>query len=60
MTYMPSPPTDTQSFSSFASLNRADQTHEPKGPSFARERLTGLVIAAVIAVLTISLIVGTW
>lgn len=60
MTYMPSQPTDTQSFSSFASLNRADQTHEPKHQFFARERITGWAIAGVIAVLAICLIVGTW
>lgn len=57
---MPSPSTDIQSVSSFASLNRADQTHQRKELSLARERMAGFVIAGLIAVLAISLVVGTW
>lgn len=57
---MPSPSTDTQSFSSFASLNRADQTHQPEQLSSSRERMTGFVIAGIIVVLAICLAIGTF
>jgi hypothetical protein len=54
--YMPSPSTDTQSFSTFASLHRADQTHEPKQAFLVRDRMTGFVIAGIIVALTIGLV----
>jgi hypothetical protein len=61
MTSMTSPSADSesQSFSSFASLNRADQTHAPRAPSRSKERVIGLVLAGLVAVLAICLIIGT-
>ena len=58
--YMHGPSTDTQSFSSFASLNRADQTHPPRESSVSRERITGFVIAGIVVVLAICLAAGTF
>ena len=58
--YMQRPSTDTQSFSSFASLNRADLTHEPEDRSFPRERMTKFVLAGVIAVVAICVFFRAW
>jgi len=62
MTYMSRPSADsqTQNFSSFASLNRADQTHAPKAPSRTKERVIGFLLAGLVALLTIYLVIGTW
>lgn len=51
--YMQPPSTDPQSFSSFAPLNRADMTHEPKKRPPPRDRMTKFVMAGLIAVLAI-------
>lgn len=61
MTYMSRPSADsqTQSFSSFASLNRADQTHAPRAPSRSKERVIGFLLAGLVAVLAICLVIGT-
>jgi len=55
----PSADSESQSFSSFASLNRADQTHAPRAPSRSKERVIGLLLAGLVAVLAICLIIGT-
>ena len=61
MTSMTSPSADsqTQNFSSFASLNRADQTHAPRAPSRTKERVIGFLLAGLVAVLAICLVIGT-
>ncbi len=44
--------TDTQTFSSFAALNRADLTHEPAekvSPALVRFVIAGVVLALVIS-----------
>lgn len=58
ITYMKHHSTDAQSFSSFASLNRADMTHEPKDRPPPRERMTKFVIAGLIAVVAICVFFG--
>ncbi|MEJ8811078.1 hypothetical protein WKW77_08355 [Variovorax ureilyticus] len=48
---MADPSTDTQSFSGFVALNRADRTHEPvkRGvPSIAKFVMAGVVLAVTV------------
>ena len=49
--HMADPSTDTQSFSGFVALNRADRTHEPvkRGvPSIAKFVMAGVVLAVTV------------
>jgi hypothetical protein len=51
--------TDTQTFSSFVALNRADLTHEPG--QTGKPRIAKFVVAGVILVVALRLIVaGGW
>ena len=50
---MTNPSTDPLSLSSYASLNRADLTHQPKGRPFWTKRIAKVLIAGAIAVVTI-------
>ena len=60
MRAMPHPSTDPQSFSTFVSLNRADRTHQPKEPSFPKERIAGFLMAGVVAIVAICMLLATW
>jgi len=51
--YMTNPATDPLSLSGYASLNRADLTHQPKDRPFWTRRITNVLIVGVIAVGTI-------
>ena len=56
ISYMSNPSTDTQTFSTFAALNRADLTHEPRDTG--KPWIGKFVIAGVILVVVLGLVVG--
>jgi hypothetical protein len=50
---MINPSTDRLGFRSYASLDRADQIHQPEDRPFWTKRIANVLIAGVIAVVTI-------